>query len=96
MASQDEKNNITTKPPLSPSHDASSLESLEKDLAAAIVPSHAQQFDSATERRVLRKIDRYLIPWMWFGYGFVYYDKVSRRNGMEWSCIELRGRGDLI
>ena len=80
MASQEEKN-VNTKPQLSPIHDDSSLESFEKDLAAAIVSDRAQEFDSATERRVLRKIDLYLIPWMWFGYGFVYYDKV--REGVE-------------
>ena len=80
MASQDEKNNVNAKPSLSPINDDSSLESFEKDLAAAIVSDHARDFDSATERRVLRKIDRYLIPWMWFGYGFVYYDKVRDRN----------------
>lgn len=57
--------------------DFSSLETFDKDLAAAIVPEHAQEFDSITERRVLRKIDLFLIPWMWIGYGFVYYDKVS-------------------
>ena len=55
-----------------------SVESFDKDLAAAIVPEgHAQEFDSYTERRVLRKIDLYLIPCMWLGYGFVYYDKVA-------------------
>lgn len=56
----------------------SSTESFEKDLGAAIVPDHAQAIDVQTERRVLRKIDTCLIPWMWLGYGFVYYDKVSR------------------
>lgn len=50
--------------------------SFDKDLAAAIVPDHAQDIDSRVERRVLRKIDLVLIPWMWIGYGFVYYDKV--------------------
>ena len=48
----------------------------DNDLAAAIVPNRAQEFDIATEHRVRRKIDWYLIPWMWLGYGFVYYDKV--------------------
>ena len=80
MASQVEKN-VNAESRLSPIHDDSSVESFEKDLAAAIVPDHAQHFDRATERRVLRKIDLYLIPWMWLGYGFVYYDKV--REGME-------------
>lgn len=59
-----------------PDHDDSSVESFDKDLAAAIVSDHAREFDRVTERRVLRKIDIYLIPWMWLGYGFVYYDKV--------------------
>ena len=80
MASQEEKN-ASAKPRLSPIHEDSSVESFEKDLAAAIVPDHAEEFDRATERRVLRKIDLYLIPWMWLGYGFVYYDKV--REGIE-------------
>ena len=62
-----------------PSADESSLESYDKDLAATIVPEdRAQEFDKATERRVLRKLDLYLVPWMWIGYGFVYYDKVSK------------------
>ena len=65
-----------TKSDLELHQDDTSVESFEKDLAAAIVPEHAQDFDSATEHRVLRKIDLYLIPWMWLGYGFVYYDKV--------------------
>ena len=60
-----------------PNHDDSSVESFDKDLAAAIVSDHAGEFDRFTERRVLRKIDLYLIPWMWLGYGFVYYDKVT-------------------
>ena len=80
MASQEESD-VTPKPWLSPRHDDSSVESFEKDLAAAIVSDHAQEFDRATERRVLRRIDLYLIPWMWLGYGFVYYDKV--REGIE-------------
>lgn len=54
----------------------SSTEIFDKDLAAAIVPERAQHFDDIIERRVLRKIDLFLIPWMWIGYGFVYYDKV--------------------
>ncbi|KAI9718361.1 MAG: hypothetical protein M1812_004082 [Candelaria pacifica] len=62
-------------PYLASLQDASSLESSEVDIAAGIVPEHAQAVDPATERRVLRKIDLYLIPLMWMGYGFVYYDK---------------------
>ena len=76
MGSQPEKSVGATGLHPSP-EDFSSLEIFDKDLAAAIVPEHAQEFDSITERRVLRKIDLFLIPWMWIGYGFVYYDKVS-------------------
>ncbi|KAI4268911.1 MAG: hypothetical protein LQ337_007575 [Flavoplaca oasis] len=49
--------------------------SFEKDAAAAIVPDHAVVFDRSLARRVQRKIDWFLIPVMWFGYGLVYYDK---------------------
>lgn len=76
MASHGEKDG-SAKPRLSPNQADASVESFEKDLAAAIVSDHALEFDRATERRVLRKIDVYLIPWMWLGYGFVYYDKVG-------------------
>lgn len=76
MASQQEGKEAR----LAPDRDGSSAESSGKDLAAAIVPDRARGFDRAAEERVLRKIDRFLIPWMWFGYGFVYYDKV--RDGI--------------
>ena len=84
MASHGEKDGYA-KPRLALNHDVSSGEALEKDLAAAIVTDCAQDFDRATERRVLRKIDWYLIPWMWLGYGFVYYDKVREEGetGLE-------------
>jgi hypothetical protein len=49
----------------------------EKDVAASIVPEYAQAWDAAVERRVVRKIDRILMPFMWIGYGLVYYDKVT-------------------
>ena len=74
MASEDKDGSARQRNP--PDHENSSVESFDKDLAAAIVSDHARQFDRVTERRVLRKIDMYLIPWMWLGYGFVYYDKV--------------------
>ena len=64
------------RPGSSFNHGNSSEESFDKDLAAKIVPNRAQDVDSATERKVLHKIDLHLIPWMWIGYGFVYYDKV--------------------
>lgn len=50
----------------------------DKDLAASVVPEYAQSWDKEVERRVVRKIDLALIPLMFFGYGLVYYDKVSR------------------
>lgn len=82
MATRGEKSKpaytaASAKPGLSVAHEDSSVESFEKDLAAALVSDHAQVFDIATERRVVRKVDLYLIPWMWLGYGFVYYDKVK-------------------
>lgn len=55
-----------------------STDSFEKDIAATIVPEQAQDIDPEIERRVLRKVDLWLIPWMWIGYGFVYYDKVCK------------------
>ncbi len=66
-----------SKGPLHSDHqDELTTQSLEKDAAAAIVPDHAVRLDKAEEHRVQRKIDRFLIPVMWFGYGLVYYDKV--------------------
>ena len=75
MASLEEKYAPTEQRPF-PNHDDSSVESSDKDLAAAIVSDRAGEFDRFTEHRVLRKIDLYLIPWMFLGYGFVFYDKV--------------------
>ncbi|KAJ9632481.1 hypothetical protein H2203_000886 [Taxawa tesnikishii (nom. ined.)] len=46
-----------------------------QDVAAEIVGEHAQEIDPELQRRVLRKIDWYLIPAMVLGYGLVYYDK---------------------
>lgn len=82
MATREEKSEpaytaASAKPGLSVMHEDLSVDSFEKDLAAGLVSDHAQIFDTATERRVVRKIDLYLIPWMWLGYGFVYYDKVG-------------------
>ncbi|KAL8906584.1 MAG: hypothetical protein Q9171_006208 [Xanthocarpia ochracea] len=65
-----------SKGPLHSDHrDQLNTQSFEKDAAAAIVPDHAVLLDKAEEYRVQRKIDRFLIPVMWFGYGLVYYDK---------------------
>ena len=46
-----------------------------KDEAVTIVGDHAKAIDPAVERRVLRKIDAFLLPAMVVGYGLVYYDK---------------------
>jgi hypothetical protein len=48
-----------------------------QDVAMAIVGEHAHAIDPVVEARVIRKIDRFMIPAMIIGYGFVYYDKVS-------------------
>lgn len=47
-------------------------------MAASVVPEYAQSWDQAVEKRVVRKIDLILMPFMWIGYGLVYYDKVER------------------
>jgi hypothetical protein len=43
----------------------------------AIVGEHAHAIDPTVGARVIRKIDRFMIPAMIIGYGFVYYDKAS-------------------
>jgi MFS family permease len=48
----------------------------DQDVAMAIVGEHAHAIDPLIEARVIRKIDRFMIPAMIVGYGFVYYDKV--------------------
>ncbi|KAJ5334131.1 uncharacterized protein N7506_007914 [Penicillium brevicompactum] len=47
----------------------------EKDAALAVVSDVAQEIDPVVARRVVRKIDLYLMPAMLIGYGMVYYDK---------------------
>ncbi|KAF2011133.1 allantoate transport protein [Aaosphaeria arxii CBS 175.79] len=54
---------------------AQSSLSLDKDVAIGLVGEHAREIDPEVERRVLRKIDWFLIPAMIVGYGLVYYDK---------------------
>ncbi|KAL1598597.1 hypothetical protein SLS60_007737 [Paraconiothyrium brasiliense] len=49
--------------------------SLEKDLAIKLVGEHAHEVDPELEKKVLLKIDLFLIPAMIVGYGLVYYDK---------------------
>lgn len=48
-------------------------------MAASVVPEYARSWDPIVERRVIRKIDMYLMPFMWIGYGLVYYDKAQPR-----------------
>ncbi|KAM0163198.1 hypothetical protein ACHAQE_003479 [Botrytis cinerea] len=57
--------------------DASTLQSAdqEKDIAIAVVGEHRHEIDPAVGARVVRKIDRFLVPAMFIGYGLVYYDK---------------------
>lgn len=62
----------------SPPENGSASLSSDDDIAAAFVLDHAQLIEPRLERQVLRKIDLYLIPFMWMGYGFVYYDKVRQ------------------
>jgi MFS family permease len=45
------------------------------DVAAQIVGAEAQTYDQNVERRLIRKVDLWVIPFLWFGYGLVYYDK---------------------
>ncbi|ORY16356.1 major facilitator superfamily domain-containing protein [Clohesyomyces aquaticus] len=54
--------------------DSSDVES-GKDLASGLVGEHASEIDPEMERRVVWKIDRFLMPTMVVGYGLVYYDK---------------------
>jgi MFS family permease len=46
-----------------------------KDEALALAGETARAIDPVMERRVLRKIDLFLMPAMIIGYGLVYYDK---------------------
>lgn len=45
------------------------------DVAAQVVGTEAHAYDPSVERRIVRKIDLWVIPFLWFGYGLVYYDK---------------------
>ncbi|KAI9746315.1 MAG: hypothetical protein M1818_000026 [Claussenomyces sp. TS43310] len=47
----------------------------DQDIAMAVVGEHAHEIDPVMEARVIRKLDRFLIPAMTIGYGLVYYDK---------------------
>lgn len=52
--------------PLDPESGTSSL-SLDRDVAIKLVGEHAQEIDPEMERKVLRKIDLFLIPAMIIG-----------------------------
>jgi len=54
-----------------------------QDIAIAIVGEHRKDIDPTIEARVVRKIDLFLVPAMFVGYGLVYYDKV--RSSFLWS-----------
>jgi hypothetical protein len=49
----------------------------DQDVAMAVVGEHALAIDPVVEAQVIKKIDRFMIPAMIIGYGFVYYDKVD-------------------
>ncbi len=57
--------------------EAVSIDAKDQDVAMAVVGEHSHAIDPAVEARVIAKIDRFMIPAMIVGYGFVYYDKVS-------------------
>jgi hypothetical protein len=67
-----------THSPIESKHDLEAVRTTnwDQDVAMAIVGEHAHAIDPAVEARVIRKIDRFMIPAMIIGYGFVYYDKV--------------------
>jgi hypothetical protein len=67
-----------TSNPLDPKYnvEAGGNPSWDQDVAIAVVGEHAHAIDPVVEARVIRKIDRFMIPAMVIGYGFVYYDKV--------------------
>lgn len=56
---------------------ASQVKDEDKDIAIALVGERRHVFDTASEARVVRKIDLFLVPAMTIGYGLVYYDKVN-------------------
>lgn len=60
----------------------------DKDAAAELVPEYAQPIDLAVERQVVRKIDIRLLPFMWMGFGLVYYDKAILGSAAILGMIE--------
>ena len=82
MASQptfnDEKS--TSTPPIASAdpENAALSNARDQDVANAMVGEQRHAIDPAVEARVIRRIDLFLVPAMFCGYGLVYYDKVRR------------------
>ncbi|KAL9599253.1 MAG: hypothetical protein Q9219_003955 [cf. Caloplaca sp. 3 TL-2023] len=76
MNNDQEKHTLPDREAQSDPHD------FRKDAAAAIAPSHALELDKVALRRVVRKVDLFLLPVMWVGYGLVYYDKAILGNAV--------------
>ncbi|KAI1172048.1 putative MFS transporter [Nemania sp. FL0916] len=58
------------------SHDEkSAAQTASDDVSNVVMGTEAQAIDPEVEKRVLRKIDWFLMPVMVIGYGLVYYDK---------------------
>jgi hypothetical protein len=70
MASSEKRAGGIPESPHDPESGASSL-SLDKDVAIKLVGEHAQEIDPEVEKRVLRKIDLFLIPAMIVGMTFL-------------------------
>ncbi|KAL8942665.1 MAG: hypothetical protein Q9216_001519 [Gyalolechia sp. 2 TL-2023] len=65
-----------------------STRSFDKDTATAIVSDHAVELEKSADRRVRRKVDLFLIPVMWVGYGLVYYDKAILGSAVLFGMTE--------
>jgi hypothetical protein len=75
-AVDDEKSAVPTTNGSADLEHAASLQAADKDIAIAIVGEQRHAINPAAEARVVRKIDLFLVPAMFIGYGLVYYDKV--------------------
>ena len=69
--------------------------SLDKDIAIGLVGEHARDIDPEVEKRVLRKIDLFLIPAMIVGeFSFFFYEGArSYRVSIQNSGNETEGLG---
>jgi hypothetical protein len=89
MVSREKRTDATPNSPLDPESGASSI-SLDKDAAIKLVGIHAQEIDPELEKRVVRKIDLFLIPAMIVGMslGSSPYTLCSTTNAPRvWPCI---------